>query len=92
MIIESGEYNYDVKSNKSNDKVTLNRSLNDLWTNPGERVAKLKEDDNGIKIDHQDLGRIKMDYSQAMEIYYLLNEYVCSSNGPNGGEFKIFKG
>lgn len=91
IVVESGDYTYDIETGQENGKVTLKRSESQSWVHPGQKVAKLKDNGNGVKITHEDLGKIKMDYSQTMEIYYLLHEFVITKHGPNKGEFKIIE-
>jgi hypothetical protein len=72
--VDCGEgFNYDYDIIQEESFTELKRSDDKAWTNPGEPIISCTEDmmegEYTIKIDKQ---RIKLDYSQALEMLSLL--------------------
>lgn len=68
---EVNSYDYDIVTN---DDIELYRSSTTDWHNPGEHVATLHDNGNGIRVD---LGgkKIKLDYHEVVELLSLLIFY-----------------
>lgn len=68
--VDSHEYDIDLNL-EGGVGYTLYRSNSSEWTDPGEEVATLKDDGDGIFICHGDT-EIRMDYHEADELLALL--------------------
>jgi len=68
--VDSHEYDIDLNI-KGGVEYTLYRSESSEWESPGEEVASLKDDGNGIVINHGD-NEFNMAYHEADELLALL--------------------
>lgn len=68
-IIEDGEVEFVFTEQKKKDKrvYKLKRSQNPAWTNPGEHIAKIVDDGNGISLNGK-----HFEYHEFSEIMHLV--------------------
>jgi hypothetical protein len=66
-------YNYENKK----DKYTLYYSHNDVWREDlkGQKAFEIEDSSNGISLNPKLRSKKKLDYSESIELFFLLSKY-----------------
>jgi len=77
LILEESSLEYYSRLSPDGNVTDLFTSGNPVWNNPNTKVARLFDTGTGVMLAHEDFkDALTMNYSQAVELYYILRAYV----------------